>query len=314
MRLSRGLGSVATALLAAIGLGCGLGPGEGSEGEATLRVTRDYGSELLANASESDPDGSETVIRFLDREAEITTRYGGGFVQSIDGLEAKVADGRSLDWFFFVNGIESDLGAAEVEVGAGDRIWWDYRDWTAAMRAPAVVGSWPEPFAQASVDGDRRAVEIECHAARPVCDAVAERLAEAQVEAEVERPGEADAEAAMRMLVGCWERIRGDAAAAALEREPATSGVFARFGGSPENPSLTALDQRAGVVATYERGAGLVAALRRGNRPPSWVVTGTDGAGVKRAIGLLDAVDLADRYAVMTAPGVKAGLPAPEGG
>ena len=51
----------------------------------------------------------------LDREAEITTRYGGGFVQSIDGLEGALDAGRSLDWFFFVNGIESSTGAAEVD-------------------------------------------------------------------------------------------------------------------------------------------------------------------------------------------------------
>ena len=88
------------------------------------------------------------MIRFLDREAEITTRYGGGFVQSIEGLGGTVTAGRSFDWFFFVDGIESSVGSAEREVRGGHRIWWDYRDWTDAMRVPAVVGSWPEPFLQ----------------------------------------------------------------------------------------------------------------------------------------------------------------------
>ena len=54
------------------------------------------------------------MIRFLDREADITTRYGGGFVQSIDGLAGAGAGGRRYDWFFYVNGIESPVGAAEV--------------------------------------------------------------------------------------------------------------------------------------------------------------------------------------------------------
>ena len=130
--------------------GCGLGPGESSSGTATLTVTRDYGAEPVLEASESDPAESETVIRFLDREAEITTRYGGGFVQSIDGTSGELDGGRSLDWFFFVNGIESPRGGAEVPIRGGDRIWWDYRDWTAAIRTPAVVGSWPEPFLQAA--------------------------------------------------------------------------------------------------------------------------------------------------------------------
>ena len=46
-------------------------------------------------------------MRVLERNAEITTRYGGGFVQSIDGVEGELARRRSLDWFFYVNGVES---------------------------------------------------------------------------------------------------------------------------------------------------------------------------------------------------------------
>ena len=110
-------------------------------------MTRDYGAEPVLEASESDPAESETVIRFLDREADITTRYGGGFVQSIDGISGSYADGRSRDWFFFVNGIESPRGSAEVSIRGGDRIWWDYRDWTDAMQHPGrgrlVAGAVP---------------------------------------------------------------------------------------------------------------------------------------------------------------------------
>ena len=86
-------------------------------------------------------------MRVLDRNAEIETRYGGGFVQSIDGLAAvEEAGAGPSDWFFYVNGVESEIGAADYPLHGGERIWWDYRDWGAAMRVPAVVGSWPEPF------------------------------------------------------------------------------------------------------------------------------------------------------------------------
>jgi hypothetical protein len=137
----------AAATIAVAVAGCGVGEGEASDGEATLTVTRDYGSTPVLEAEIDDPTESETVMRALDREAEVETRYGGGFVDSIEGIEGSaVEDGRSSDWFFYVNGIESSVGAAEVPVSAGDRIWWDHRDWTDAMRVPAVVGSWPEPF------------------------------------------------------------------------------------------------------------------------------------------------------------------------
>src|SRR6185436_10032571 len=90
----------------------------------------------------------------------VSTRFGGRFVQSIDGLSGKGATGQ-VDWFFFVNGVEADKGAAEWQVSPGDRIQWDRRDWSAAMRVPAIVGAYPEPFLN-GVGGKRRPVRVEC--------------------------------------------------------------------------------------------------------------------------------------------------------
>jgi Domain of unknown function (DUF4430) len=293
-------GLVAAAIVAVAAPGCGLGPGESSEGEAQLAVTRDYGAEPVLDATVSDPSAADTVIRVLDREAEITTRYGGGFVQSIDGIEGEVSDGRSRDWFFFVNGIESSRGAADVPIRAGDRIWWDYRDWTDALRTPAVVGSWPEPFAQAAAEEEPLPVRIECKARADACSAVADRLGDEGVDASVEDGG-ADVEGLRR----------SDPLAAQLEAEPQTSGVFARFEPRGDGYELVALDERAEEIEAFGAGAGLVAGLRRGERPPEWVVTGTDAAGVERAAALLDAEELEHRYAVLATEEAEMALPAP---
>ncbi len=53
-------------MAAAFGTGCGFGPGDSSEGEATLTVTRDYGDEELLEVTREDPPSSETVMRVLD--------------------------------------------------------------------------------------------------------------------------------------------------------------------------------------------------------------------------------------------------------
>ncbi len=299
--------------LATTTAGCGLGPGDSSPGTATLNVTHDYGAQPVLEASESDPSESETVIRFLDREADITTRYGGGFVQSINGTAGSLADGRSIDWFFFVNGIESPRGGAEVDVRGGDRIWWDYRDWTAAISTPAVVGSWPEPFLQASTDeSERLAVTVGCLAAADVCDRVSGSLADAGVDARV-KPGTVG-DAGMRVLVGTWAKLRSDGLAAELTGAPATSGVFARFAQRTGGWSLQVLDPTGATARTLRRGAGLVAGMRHGTGPVTWVVTGTDAAGVDAAASLLDADDLAERYAVATDGGTAIRVPAPEDG
>jgi hypothetical protein len=271
-------------------------------------VTRDYGSERLLTATAEDPPESETVMRLLDREAEITTRYGGGFVQSIEGLAGGTEDGRRFDWFFYVNGIESPIGAAGFRVHGGDRVWWDHRDWTAAMRVPAVVGSWPEPFAH-GFEGRRYPVEIVCLGEQKDCGSVAERLEDEGVDAAGETG--ATEEEALRILVGPWSEVRDDRAAAQIESGPATSGVFADLapilaGGY----DLVTLDARAQEQELIGAGdvpgrpsAGLVAAVRLGEEPPTWVVTGTDDAGVEEAVELLDEDVLRDHYAVAVEEG-----------
>jgi Domain of unknown function (DUF4430) len=311
------IGIALATLLVALLAGCGFGEGESSEGTASLVVTMDYGSERLLAASEEDPPESETVMRFLDREAEITTRYGGGFVQSIEGLEGGLEDGRSLDWFFYVNGIESPVGSADRAVRGGDRIWWDYHDWTDVMRVPAVVGSYPEPFLQEAEGTDRVPVQVVCSGVRRPCDEVASRLADEGVDASIERPaaggGAPGGDGALRLLVGPWGRVRHDAVAAELERGPASSGVFGRFERAADGWRLLALDVHAREAERLGGAAGLVSALRPGEAPPTWVITGTDRGGVAAAAAMLDESMLRDRYALAIADSDPVPLPVEEG-
>src|SRR5688500_4408032 len=111
---------------AAVATGCGLGAGV-ADGGAELGVTRAFGARSMVRVVSSNLSGSETVIRLLERHAKFRTRYGGAFVQAIDGLRGRAGGARRFDWFFYVNGIESSIGAAEHRVHAGDRVWWDYR-------------------------------------------------------------------------------------------------------------------------------------------------------------------------------------------
>jgi Domain of unknown function (DUF4430) len=295
----RRLATAAALLCTAAVAGCGFGPGASSDGDATLTVTREFGAERLVSARLSDPPESETVMRFLDGEADVETRYGGGFVQSIDGLEGTVRGDRSFDWFFYVNGIESPVGAAEVRVYGGDRVWWDYREWTGAMRVPAVVGSWPEPFVHGS-EGKSFPVRIDCLAAEDDCSAVADRLEAEGIAASIATERARLGEELLRVVVGPWDEVRQDRAAAQIEAGPSASGVFADIVPTASGEyDLVALDPRGReVLDGGDRGFGLVAAVRLGEEQPTWVVTGTDDAGVDAAIELLDTESLRDRYAV----------------
>jgi hypothetical protein len=292
----RALGTaVAAALCAFAAVGCGVGSGD-DEGEVELTVSRDFGSEVLVDERDS-ISGSDTVLRLLDRSTELETRYGGGFVQSIDGLSGGRSEGRASDWFFYVNGIESPVGSADYELADGDRVWWDYHDWTSAMRVPAVVGSWPEPFLH-GFEGERYITEVHCFKADHACGVVGDRLEEAGAEIGIRFDENLELVDVPRapVLVGTWARIRGDSDARLLANGPEQSGVFARFDGD-RRALLTLLNERAEVAGSLGRGAGLVAALRPDDSPPTWVVTGTDPAGVAAA-GELFGEPLRGRFAV----------------
>jgi hypothetical protein len=297
--MAYGRPATATALMCALAVaGCGLGPGP-SVGDAQLTVTRGYGSKQLLESRERDAPESETAMRLLDRSADISTRYGGGFVQSIQGIEGRSRGGRRYDWFFYVNGVESPIGAADYSLHGGDRVWWDYRDWTAAMRVPAVVGSYPEPFRH-GYEGTRHPVRVLCLANGPACGLTRARLRVAGGDAG-RRSGDP-----IRVLVGPWGRLRRDAAAALVEKGPAESGVFADFVRSGGSWLLEPLDI-AGKPAGAPRAAGLVAATRDGDEPPTWLVTGSGAHDTRAAAQLLDAAELRDRYAVA----VRSGHPLP---
>jgi hypothetical protein len=186
------------------------------------------------------------------------------------------------------------------------------------MRVPAVVGSWPQPFA-GGYEGKRRPVAIECLGGGSACAEARDRLnatgaqllpadgpktSVSQTESS-RRPGGG----AIRLLVGPWGRVREDAAVAQIEDGPAASGVFADFMASGGDLELWGLDEGGEPVRAFDGGAGLVAATRRFDAPPVWVVTGATAAGVRAAARLLNAADLRDHYAVATEGGEESPLP-----
>ncbi len=247
-------------------------------------------------------------MRLLDDSAEIETLYGGGFVQSIDGLSGS-SGARSSDWFYFVNGIAAERGAAEFLVRPGDRMWWDLRDWTDAMDVNAVVGSYPAPL-NTGYDGSLWPVAVECAREGPACELARERLAADGVEFDgPESEGSGPSEDVLRVMVGEWAQIVSDPVAARLGSGPDTSGVFARFTGGGAAVRLEGLDVTGEAAVRFGAGAGLVAAMRRGQDPPVWLVTGTDLEGVESAAAALGQDQLRNHYAVVVADGEVSPLP-----
>jgi hypothetical protein len=160
--------ALAAALLLA---GCG---GSGGRGTATLWVTRDEGTRVMLVRTV--PAGL-TVVQALEREAKVETRFGGRYVQSIEGIAGSLSARR--DWFWFVDGIEGDRSAAEYRLRPGEVAWWDYRSWATRMSVPVVVGAFPEPFLH-GFGGHRRLTAVRYwpndHATRAIAVRIGRRI------------------------------------------------------------------------------------------------------------------------------------------
>ena len=210
-------------------------------------------------------------MRVLEGSAEIATRYGGGFVQSIEGVEETERGGDPYDWFFFVDGVESPIGAAEYALEGGERIWWDYRDWSATNHVAGggrlLAGAVRRRLRRRARTRWRSSARAGGRPARTV-EAALEgegvRLAAGGAEGRDPGPG--------RALGAAAHRPGGGADRGAARRE---SGVYADF-----EPRATAATSWWGSTKTatparaFGPDAGLVAATRRYEGPPVWVVTG----------------------------------------
>jgi hypothetical protein len=213
-----------------------------------------------------------------------------------------------VDWFYFVNGLEADRGAAEYELSPGDVVQWDYRRWDAAMRVPATVGAFPQPLRDGR-RGKRFPVRVECHdSSSAPCGEVKQRLRAQDVAATGASLGTSGTKNVVRVVVAPWPKARLVQAVEELERGPGRSGVFARF----EDGSLELLDAGGDVARRARPGTGIVAAFAPSDDEIVWVVTALDARGLERAARALDRRALRDAYAVAVGPGGVEKLPLEE--
>lgn len=279
--------------------GCGLGPGP-TPGGVRLAVTEGFGGQVIGMSSAPTIKGQETVMSLLMRNYDVKTRYGGGFVESIDGRSGGTQGEGPSDWFYYVNGVEAPKGAAETNVQGGDRIWWDLHDWAQTDSVPAVVGSYPEPFLN-GIEGKRYPLREECsEPSGAACATVRKRLTALGVPVALAAMSSEEVQLTLRVVVGPYSALGDSLSVHDVGLGPRYSGVYARF--SANGGTLTVLDGAGRAVRTLGAGAGLVAATRYGEQAPVWLITGTNAAGAKLAADALSESTLRNRFAVALEP------------
>jgi len=304
------LAALALTIVLCLG-GCGFGEGEAQDGGADIRVTKDFGHEQLAADKIDAVHEDESVMRLLQSKHDVETRFGGNFVEAIDGVEGSGGGAGTRDWFYYVNGIWADRGAADWEVHAGDVIQWDNRDWSAKERIPAIVGAYPEPFRN-GLEGERLPVRLECaDSDDEACSDVKDSLVGVGARVSSSQLAASGGKELVRVLVGAWDELRDVRTPALLEEGPEASGVFARF--IDDGERLELLDEEGGAVRTAAPGTGIVAATALEEQAVVWIVTGLDDLGVQAAASVLDARSLRNAFAVAATSDGPVKLPLEDG-
>ncbi|MFH1149808.1 MAG: DUF4430 domain-containing protein [Actinomycetota bacterium] len=284
-------------------------PADG-EGTVCVRVTTDFGREKVRSASVPFRNGM-SVMDALSSTARVKTDYGGGFVSSIEGIGSRSGEGDTADWFYYVNGVLSDVGADQFETRAGDLVWWDLHGWNGGDYLCAVVGAYPRPFTA----GFRKLKDSTLVAGRGM-DAVA-RDAGAYLEEHGARPsylqglGGFDPGAAPgpTMVITSSKEAAATPWITSLLESSRRSGTFIRLDGEEIVPlddggEPAPVDGEA-LAAIVSTGSGM------GDDSPVWLVVcrGEPGARIATTV-LLDGGRLNNMMgAVVDADGTVYGLP-----
>jgi hypothetical protein len=223
----------------------------------------------------------------------VETKYGGGFVSSIEGISSKYegTEKEKEDWLFYINGISLGTGAASYLLQDGDSQHWDYHDWSFRQFVPAIIGDFPEPF----VHGVRGVVYPTAIAYQGGWEEearlIADRLRELGVPNVTGRGfselAAEDKEASNLVLVGTsnFEPVKE------LNEHWSRLGFFCHL----EDGVLMVFDSAGELVSEYGAGTGFIQATQSIWNPKGvgagenvvWVVSGLDESGVRAAVDIL---------------------------
>ncbi|MHA1694432.1 MAG: DUF4430 domain-containing protein [Candidatus Helarchaeota archaeon] len=91
-------------------------------------ITTDYGKNIIQNETIIEVPQYYNIKDALNRIAVVEYTYGGGFVNSINGISSQFPNAY-VDWFFFVNGFMSNVGVLDYNLVDGDTVYFDYHNW-----------------------------------------------------------------------------------------------------------------------------------------------------------------------------------------
>ena len=263
-------------------------------GTIAVRVvaTRNFGQELMFDEALEVAPGSSAMMA-LTQVADVETAYGGGFVNDINGVRSGYTgrEKTKADWFFYVNGIQSNLGALDYELHDGDVQHWDFHSWSFRHFIPALIDGFPAALRN-GFGGKVSPTVIVCQDnMKESAEKLEENLVKLGVNNITIRSFSEltldEKESSNLMLVG----LPDNNLISELNQNWQRLGFFAYF----DNGNLIVIDSNGEVIAKYDAGSGFIQVTQNPWNPKGtgacenvvWLVSGTDEAGLRNALDAL---------------------------
>ncbi len=271
--------------------GCRVGGGTGKGGEVHLRVTTDFGRDIVFEEVVQ-AEAEDNINALLEGHLKVEYAYGGGFINSIEGIHSGyTGQGREAekkDWFLYFNGVLSDTAAGSHYPGEGDVIWWDYHSWEEELFVPAVVGAFPQPFLNGYGEENPGTLIMfgrNAEAAGEMLAAFLEKEGAEEVELQPYLEDKAGERSRITVVLALWEELEESAYWQGLQENRAQTGWFVEFHGDHIYP-LNSSGERVAESGHFE-GAVIATGSGMGDSCPLWLVTAMEEEGLERLANVI---------------------------
>jgi hypothetical protein len=248
-------------------------------------ATRDYGKELIFERT-AEIKGGLSAQDALNTVAE--TGMAGSYIEGIEGIYGD----QEFYWFYYMNGILSNVFASGYRPHDGDVEQWDFHDYSYFMHgSSAIIGNFPEPFLHGFA-GEIRPTMI-------VYDTPYEKQADMMKKA-LEKSGVTEVSSETSDVFSPDEKGNYNLVLICSPDYPVISelnevhdriGLFVHF----ENGSLIVINEKGDIEGEYNSGCGVIQACQNPWTPGGswacesvvWMISGTDETGIQNAVDAL---------------------------
>ncbi|MCT4604659.1 MAG: DUF4430 domain-containing protein [Marinisporobacter sp.] len=268
-------------------IGCGQEASAKNE-KVEVIVSRDFGNDTL---SKKDVDFSKdiSVMEVMEKDFDIETAYGGGFINGINGLKSEftgLKNKKKVDWFYYVNGILSEVGPEDYYLEPKDLVIWDYHNWDNNIYGSSMIGAYPINFVNGH-DGNIYKTEIVTMKSYEkqgaiLLDYLRKQGVKAIDHVNLENGNLQDVQI-NSIVIGSWKELKKKKYIKDFYENGNKCGFYFKL-----DEGIKGLNNKGEVLKTYKKGAVITSVVKEyGGSASMWLVTGNDENCIKKATKLL---------------------------